>query len=50
MITHDLIVEIVREVLQDEDQRGGPMQREYPRAVIESMAESVASRVMEEFE
>lgn len=41
------IREIVIETLRSEDERGGPMQREYPRAVIESMASSIALRVVE---
>ena len=50
-MTYEEIYEITREVaaqvLRDEDERGGPMQREYPRAVVDSMAESIASRVAE---
>lgn len=46
-ITYDAVYDIAVEVLNDEDERGGPMQRAYPRAVIESMAGSIANRVMD---
>lgn len=50
MLTHEKIVAIVTATLRSEDERGGPMQREYPRAIIESMADGIASSVMEELE
>jgi hypothetical protein len=36
---------IVVRVMRDEDERGGPMQREYPRAVVDSMANSIAAAI-----
>lgn len=47
MIKFNEVRQIVADVLRDENERGGPMQRQYPAAVIESMANSVASRVMD---
>lgn len=39
-IDHDEICKIVRDVLTDEDFRGGPMQRQYPPAVVVAMTDA----------
>jgi hypothetical protein len=45
---YDKAKQIVIDALRDEDQRGGPMQREYPRAIIESLAHNIALQIEEE--
>ena len=47
---HDAIRNIVISTLSSEDERGGPMQRQYPMPVIESMADSIAAQVMDTVE
>lgn len=46
---YDGIVAIVKHELMDEDARGGPMQRQYPTAVIDSIAATIATEIMEQF-
>lgn len=51
MIDTDAIYNSVRsiviETLSSDAERGGPMQRQYPTAIIESMADSIAGRVVD---
>ncbi len=44
---YDKAKAIIREALNDQDELGGPMQRIYPRAVIESLADGIAGRIQE---
>lgn len=47
MIDYDKVKQLVTVILQDEDYRGGPMQRQYPPIIIQTMAEAIASGVQE---
>lgn len=46
-MTYEQITAIVEKYLTDEDYRGGPMQREYPPAVREGIADGIANDVLE---
>jgi hypothetical protein len=49
-IEYEKVKQIVRDILRDEDYRGGPLQRQYAPAVIEAIAIGVAGRIEEEIE
>lgn len=47
MIDYDKVKQLVTVILQNEDYRGGPMQRQYPPIIIQTIAEAVASGVQD---
>lgn len=47
MIDYAKVEQLVTKILQSEDYRGGPLQRQYPPIIIQTMAEAIAGGVQD---